>query len=527
MVRLTTGGLLDGTFGDQGRVTTAFTSGLDRARSVVVLPDNKIMVAGMVNGNTGGYNPEGGLTYEDIGLLRYTEQGMPDAALNGNGKVTIDIDGGDDDVTALKLTPDGKLVIAGNSRIVNGEHMAIALVRCSTDGILDPTFGNAGKVLTKFNPDGLTTGVSGLAVSASGELAVSGWISGDAPNHGFNVIKYLANGQLDYRFGSGGRVGTVFGAGIRQAAGVAFQNDGKIVAVGTVRDYREFGIARYKPQGIAAAGDYDGDGRAEIGVYRGSEGMWYLQNLVTGGKTYVRFGLAGDQPVPGDYDGDGKTDVAVFRPSNGTWYVNRSSDSQVVVMPFGLSSDTPLPGDYDGDGKTDFAVYRLATGTWYVLQSSTGVKVIKYGSDVAFPFPGDYDGDGQTDAAVYRPADKTWWALGSAVPVNVVQFGTNSDLPIPADYDGDQATDVAIFRNDGNWWVRKSENTTVRSDHWGISSDIPTPADFDGDGKADRAVFRSSTGVWYVLRPDGTMRIVEWGISGDIPVVGITFRDFA
>lgn len=522
LLRLTTGGLPDFTFGTQGRVTTDFNSGVDRAQSLVVLPDNRIVVVGSASTVGGSGRPEGG--NKDLAIVRYTDQGIPDASLNGNGKVLIDVSNQSDDVAqVIKRTGDGKLLIAGTANLAGGQ--AVALVRCSVDGILDPAFGNGGRAVTVFNPSG-TNSVTDLAVNAAGEIAVAAFVGSNTSNGGFTVAKYLAKGELDRRFGSGGRRAIVFG-GLQTSAGVAFQPDGKIVAVGTVRDYNDFGVARLKPRSIAAGSDYDGDGYAEIGVFRGSEGMWYLQNLVTGAKSYVRFGLAGDQPVPGDYDGDGKTDIAVYRPSNGTWYVNRSTDGQLTVMPFGLSNDTPLPGDYDGDGKTDFAVYRLSTGTWYLLQSSRGLQTIKYGSDIAFPFPGDYDGDGQTDVGVYRPADKTWWIRASTVPVNVTQFGVNGDLPVPSDYDGDGVTDLAMFRADGNWWIRRSENANARADHWGLGSDITAPADFDGDGKTDLAVFRSSTGVWYINRGDGTVQIIEWGIAGDIPLAGITFRAFA
>ena len=67
--------------------------------------------------------------------------------------------------------------------------------------------------------------------------------------------------------------------------------------------------------------DYDGDRRVDLAVFRpreaGGEGVWWIARSSDGGVYHQQWGSAslGDVPVPADYDGDGRADVAVWRPS--------------------------------------------------------------------------------------------------------------------------------------------------------------------------------------------------------------------
>jgi hypothetical protein len=282
------------------------------------------------------------------------------------------------------------------------------------------------------------------------------------------------------------------------------------------------------------SGDFDGDGKSDVTIYRPATGVWYVLQSSTNNAGHVdyQWGVNTDKPVPGDYDGDGKTDVAIYRPATGVWYVLLSTTNfaSFVSYQWGVNTDIPVPADYDSDGKTDIAIYRPPTGVWYVLLSTTNSATYisyQWGVNTDIPVPGDYDGDRKADIAVYRPATGIWYVLLSTTnSANFIsyQWGVNTDIPVSADYDGDGKADVAVYRPaTGSWYILLSTTNSANyiSYQWGVNTDIPVPTDYDGDGKADVAVYRPANGNWLVLLSttnSTTFVTYQWGVSTDVPV---------
>ncbi len=134
VARLTTGGVLDATFGTGGRFATNF-GGRQRAYSVAIDSSGRPVLGGM-NG-----------TAADFGVYRLTGAGALDTSFGDGGATSHDFAATFDAVIALIVQEDGKLLAVGSSS-AGFETGSIAAARYMPNGSLDSTFGTAGKSVT-------------------------------------------------------------------------------------------------------------------------------------------------------------------------------------------------------------------------------------------------------------------------------------------------------------------------------------------------------------------------------------------
>ncbi len=244
--------------------------------------------------------------------------------------------------------------------------------------------------------------------------------------------------------------------------------------------------------------DFDGDGQADPTLLyldqNTGQAYWDIYRSTNHSYYTIPWGSFQtaniERLVPGDYDGDGKTDVAVFRGATGVWYILQSATNTVRYEQFGLPNDTPQTGDFDGDGKADLCAIRKEGNqqVWWIKRSSDGQVYTDIwgrssGDSIFFFAQVDVDGDGKQDLMISRAVNQErvfWVKRSSDGQPFVLTWGINtgvtttSDTALVGDYDGDGKTDFVARRNvNGNyvWYIYQSATGTARVVQFGLTGD--------------------------------------------------------
>ena len=237
VVRYNTDGTLDNTFGTGGQVTTPVRSGNNFVKSMAIQTDGKIVVAGT------SIIPGTGVS--EFAVVRYNTNGTLDNTFDTDGKVATQIGSSYSFVGSMAIQTNGKIVVAGQRR--TGASVA-ALVRYNVNGALDETFGTGGIVTTPIGSfeDG---SISSVAIQTDGKIVVAGSGEGGS-NADFAVIRFTTDGTLDTTFGTGGIVTTDLGS-MDRGSSIAIQTDGKIVVSGqgSIGFNSAIALARYDTSG--------------------------------------------------------------------------------------------------------------------------------------------------------------------------------------------------------------------------------------------------------------------------------------
>ena len=193
-----------------------------------------------------GFSVYGASAQGEFALVRYNPDGSLDHSFSTTGIVTTPIGTSEDWARALVIQPDGKLVAAGYTSF--GERTAFALVRYNPDGSLDHTFNAAGIVTT---PIGVSRNRGrALVLQKDGKLVVAGQAA-TGSRTAFALVRYNPDGSLDRTFNATGIVITPIGTSDDEATALAIQPDGKLVAAGftTQTPQTLFALVRYNPDG--------------------------------------------------------------------------------------------------------------------------------------------------------------------------------------------------------------------------------------------------------------------------------------
>lgn len=278
LARYNTDGSLDAGFGNGGIIVRAIGNGWDLSGSVLVQPDGKIVVGG---------NGWSGSDYDFV-ALRYNQDGSPDNSFGTEGLARVRVGPSQDYGWGCALQPDGKILLVGP--VNNGSNLDFGVVRLQSNGSLDNSFGNGGKVILPLGP--ADDHSWSCTVQPDGRILLSGRREANGIRS-FAMARLNANGTLDSSFGAGGIVLASIGGVSDNGRLTVLQPDGKILFGGTsmIEGTDDFVLVRYLANG-SPDHTFGANGVVTTAVGTSEDVLWGLAVLPNGKIVAAGYGIS-------------------------------------------------------------------------------------------------------------------------------------------------------------------------------------------------------------------------------------------
>lgn len=212
-----------------------------------------------------------------------------------------------------------------------------------------------------------------------------------------------------------------------------------------------------------------------------------------------------DVPVAGDWNGDGRTEVGVFRPKPGANVFRlRARSGDVTKVRLGRPGDIPITGDWNGNGRTDVGIWRRMSQTFLLRLDSGKERVFAFGKLREIPIAGDWNGDGTFEVGMFSPADHEFRLRAANGTVRKFSFGGVGSVPLTGDWDGDDRTEVGAYASGSRTWTLREAKGKVRKETFGGVGGIPVTGAWGKNGVSRPATWGPKKGVFKLQSKSGS-----------------------